>query len=343
MFSLFNGIYDSYLAPSQLNLLIVGAPNAGKSALLERLKVTEIPTRPKSGTSGDNLHPQDLTQTLYIEFVETGAADIAGRRKSSLLKRNEGTISPEELNRRLAVVEAADSSTVASSIKPAVVTKPKRRFLRLNICPAPERYLKSAHDQDEDFEEDDHEEEQKELLASVDHGHSFEEKVRGELNAEGDGHDSFSDPPRRVRCHSKEFDVDSLDLMDGRRSSMQDIPLSSSPGKTNAAAAATTTTTSHNAAKQQWNRASSVQSQPVIQGPPLLQSSAEELYLKPNAKMLSMTKIRPTSECGIIGVLFLSSLPLLIKVSHFVAFCKTNRSWLQPCQARYVRRKMSYF
>jgi hypothetical protein len=36
-----------------------------------------------------------------------------------------------------------------------------------------------------------------------------------------------------------------------------------------------------------------------FQGPKLLQSSSEELYVKPNAKMLSLKKIRPTSKCGI--------------------------------------------
>jgi ribosome biogenesis GTPase A len=64
MFSLFNGIYDSYLAPSEINLLVVGAPNAGKSALLERLKVSEIPTRPKSGST------TNTTRRFYVVSIE---------------------------------------------------------------------------------------------------------------------------------------------------------------------------------------------------------------------------------------------------------------------------------
>ena len=83
MFSLFNGIYDSYLAPSQLNVLIVGGPMTGKSALLERLKVTEIPTRHNKNVQ-NRLGAEQMTKTLHAAFVETGAIDIAGRRKSSI-------------------------------------------------------------------------------------------------------------------------------------------------------------------------------------------------------------------------------------------------------------------
>ena len=69
MFSLFNGIYDSYLAPSQLNLLVVGAPESGKTTLLERLKVTEFPTRPRNGrgdskTVQQRIAAEELPATL---------------------------------------------------------------------------------------------------------------------------------------------------------------------------------------------------------------------------------------------------------------------------------------
>jgi hypothetical protein len=312
MFSLFNGIYDSYLAPTQLNLLIVGPPIAGKSALLERLKVTDIPTstRPRRSTSSlssDNISNshhlgkvEDLTNTLYTAFVATGAADIAGRRKSSILaltgggrnnnnsrsispKRNPST--PEEVNRQFAAAEEETTNEAATALSSnqLTVTKPKRRFFRLNICPAPERYMQSAQDQDDDFEESDHQAEQKELLLAFQDAAS----TTNEYN------DSFSDPPQRVRCHSKEFNVDSLDLMDGRRSSMQDIPLENSCTKK-----ISTSITSKNV--DEYPTRSSRQSPlPRVQGPKLLQSSSEELYVKPNAKMLSLMKIRPTSKCAV--------------------------------------------
>jgi GTPase SAR1 family protein len=46
MFSLASGVYDSYFAAPQLNVLVIGCESVGKTALLERLKVTEFSTKP---------------------------------------------------------------------------------------------------------------------------------------------------------------------------------------------------------------------------------------------------------------------------------------------------------
>jgi hypothetical protein len=69
MFSLLTGVYDSYLAPSQLNLLVVGAPSVGKTALLERLKVTQMPKR---STNKPSTPPAVLTPALQDAFSEGG-------------------------------------------------------------------------------------------------------------------------------------------------------------------------------------------------------------------------------------------------------------------------------
>jgi GTPase SAR1 family protein len=45
MYELASGIYQSYFAPPKLNILIVGIDGAGKTALLERIKVTTIITK----------------------------------------------------------------------------------------------------------------------------------------------------------------------------------------------------------------------------------------------------------------------------------------------------------
>jgi GTPase SAR1 family protein len=288
MFSLFNGIYDSYLAPSQLNILVVGGTNSGKSALLERLKVTEIPTRTK-GNDNTAQTAKEMTQTLYTAFVETGAVDIAGRRKSSIVRITDSDTktkcTPEDINRQLAVAEEAYSSQTKIPPSQPVATAPSKRRFRFNICPAPERYLKSAQDQDEEFEAAEHEEEQKKLLASVDR-----ERSRSPLSLEEEDNAAFSEPPRRVRCHSKEFNVESLDLMDGRTSSLQDIPLSGSLGKCGVPGA------NSNDPQKRSSRRSTTQMQPAIQGSALLQSSTAEYNVKANAKMLPLVKIRPTSK-----------------------------------------------
>jgi hypothetical protein len=293
MFSLFNGIYDSYLAPSQLNVLIVGGPTTGKSALLERLKVTEIPTRHSKNVQ-NRLGAEQMTQTLHAAFVETGAIDIVGRRESSIREmtkqqqQQQSTSSNIKKNLNSSKGETSDH-TPTETKKPAatpsgpVIVKPRKKRFSLNICPAPERYLKSTQDQDEEFVDD--EEERKQLLTPAD-GPSTSKR----LESEGGGglNDSFSDPPQRVRCHSKEFDVDSIDLMDANRSSMQDIPLNESLKQR---ATSNESTTSENSSARQ-----SVQPRPTILGPPLLQESTEEYDLKPKGKMLPLTKIRPTSK-----------------------------------------------
>jgi GTPase SAR1 family protein len=41
MFGLATGIYQSYFSPQQLNILLIGQENTGKTTLLERIKVTQ--------------------------------------------------------------------------------------------------------------------------------------------------------------------------------------------------------------------------------------------------------------------------------------------------------------
>ena len=166
MFSLFNGMYDSFLAPTQLNLLVVGASTSGKSAFLERLKVTDIPTKAggRAGTTHTNARigtEEMMTQTLYQAFVKTGAVDIAGRRKSSILKMTRQTSGGSaaagsnseaddrvaQLNKKLQNAEAVAAVTTAMptpSTQPAVVIQQKKKRFLTNICPAPERYSRSA-------------------------------------------------------------------------------------------------------------------------------------------------------------------------------------------------------
>ncbi len=45
MFGLANGVYQNYFAPPKLSILIVGLDGSGKTALLERIKVTNITTQ----------------------------------------------------------------------------------------------------------------------------------------------------------------------------------------------------------------------------------------------------------------------------------------------------------
>jgi len=159
----------------------------------------------------------------------------------------------------------------------SVVVKQKKRF---SFCPAPRRYSQAA------VQDDDDESEREVLLRD----------------------DSFSSnppPQRRGRSHSKEFDVDTLDLItDGmesmelmaetprvennnRETSMSSIALDDdhpiSP-VTNKALQPTTPEPPQPLHKKEEG----------IIGPAMLQSSPQEYNVKPNGKMLPLRMIRPT-------------------------------------------------
>ena len=382
MFSLFNGIYDSYLAPSQLNLLIVGAPDSGKTAFLERLKVTEIPTRPRKGSGGNKtvqqrIGAEELTATLQDVLIGTGAMEGRRHRTSSMTSFGENSFNNNNFNSNnnnnsihklstktttaaapassasalisaatgVATTTTTTTHTQQSSPSPSapssssnnnnnnninvqtstgsavVVTEKKRRF---SICPAPERYSKSTSDQDDDFimedtaitNDDDNvlDEETEQLLSRN------ENSISNDNNNTAIEHsifmnDSFSsihttgEPPQRVRCHSKEFDFDSLELTDGRRSSMQEIMLDHSDELI--------IDHQHQQLQQQQQQQQQMeqqQSQPPLnpsssavplhqqlpihlqENPSLLQKTTEDYDLKSKSKMLPLRMIRPTSE-----------------------------------------------
>jgi len=328
MFSLFNGIYDSYLAPSQLNLLIVGAQDSGKTTFLERLKVTEIPTRPRKGSGGNKTVQQRLgaeepASTLRDALVETGALKDR-RRTSSMTSFGESSftntlseVSAKKISTDTTAIHAPPSSTSSSSNhnnnnvrtsigNALVVTEKKRRF---SICPAPERYIKSANDQDEDFiiegtKGDVLGEETEQLLSrnndNIDNNRTTLEQSILREDSFSSNH-TINDPPRRVRCHSKEFDINSFDLIDGERSSMQEIMLDHRDQTTVA-----TTAVPHDeqirqqkCQPQQLPSSSALPEQQQIHvqqsfGPPLLQTTTEEYDLKLKSKMLPLRMVRPT-------------------------------------------------
>lgn len=67
MFGLASGVYQSYFAPPKLSILIVGLDGSGKTALLERIKVTNISTQ------------LDVTASSLPPSYPTGAVLVSGR------------------------------------------------------------------------------------------------------------------------------------------------------------------------------------------------------------------------------------------------------------------------
>ncbi len=276
MFSLFNGIYDSYLAPTQLNLLVVGAPESGKTTLLERLKVTEIPSRPRkksTNASQQRITDDEPPETLKKALLDTGAT-MGRSRQRSLSRSSLASAASSKSARPIPVPPEAKPASPKENGNAAVVKKRRNRFAL--FCPAPERYAKASQDQDEVYVE--------------------EEPTNSEIFRE----DSFSSgTPQRGRCHSKEMDVDNLDL-------------SLNEGTDNSIVAETKT--HETIPKPEANqRETSMQSiglddeDPPIStkaplhhqeatGPSLLHSSTQEYDVKANAKMLPLRMIRPTSK-----------------------------------------------
>ena len=299
MFSLFNGVYDSYLAPTQLNLLVVGAPESGKTTLLERLKVTEIPSRPRKGSSSTKTVQQRIAAdepplALKTALLETGATTGRSRHRSlskTSLASASGTSSKNGQPPVSSVATPKGSSadrTVTNKANAVVVTKKKRFSL---ICPAPERYSRASQEQDEEYvDEEETPSSQQEKL--------FQE-------------DSFSsDPPHRVRCHSKEMNVESLDLsttseMDNSMLATDDSNISNVArnGNNNRETSMESIGLDDDHHHPMSPAKAMLQSQQPLHkqgqletGPTMLQSSPQEYNIKANAKMLPLRMIRPTSK-----------------------------------------------
>jgi hypothetical protein len=285
MFSLVTGIYDSYLAPSQLNLLVVGAPGVGKTTLLERLKVTQIPKRPSTRKDGGVVMepPACIAQALQRGGAAPAVA-AAVAAESSSLSSSLSLSSPPRQNNPAAPVLVAPPVNSSSSTTPNATDTPttKRRF---QFCPAPKRYQHSTEDDADDDEE------------FVDDGIVLSREESRPLVDNPVG-DRSPEAPRRVRLHSKEFSINTLDLdndvdndgdndNDDDGNDMQDVEIQE-PAK-------------HVAFEESESKSAPVAAAPTHSTIPLHQEEyLEQFHMKPKAKMLPMDKIRPTSKYNIM-------------------------------------------
>jgi predicted ATPase len=141
MFSLVSGVYDSYFAPTQLNLLVVGASGTGKTALLERLKVTQF-------TKNKKQSPQQAQHQQQPQQVPSTLLPLSLRQHHQVLRQ-----SP--------VISSRNDATIKTKKKPKAskqqqqqqqqATSKRRNFLS---CPAPSRYQKKHESSDEEEEDE---------------------------------------------------------------------------------------------------------------------------------------------------------------------------------------------
>ncbi|VEU35116.1 unnamed protein product [Pseudo-nitzschia multistriata] len=306
MFSLLNGIYDSYLAPTQLNLLVVGAPEAGKTTLLERLKATDLSGKGSSGGRRNPLGAEEPPEALREALFATGAASRL-RHRSGTMASSSGSLAGSggsgngnshgngtgraRVQRNAGPVPTGHGKTNGAAASP-VVRERRRRF---SICPAPERYSRSARDEDQDE------------VYLMDNDDGVDDEAEGLLlgGSASANHHRNGGPPGRRRNHSKEFDVDTLDLItDGidlaqhqpppppgrnqtRATSMQSIDLDVGVGVGVGGS-------DPSLGKDPQAQPQPQQPPPLPRGPALHQSTPEEYHRKAKAKMLPLRMIRPT-------------------------------------------------
>jgi GTPase SAR1 family protein len=188
MFSLVNGIYDSYLAPTQLNLLVVGPPGVGKTALLERLKATALPRRPRKPPS---LSLDALPQTLEQAFQPPGAPS----------ETKTTTATPQKTTTKKVSSSSSSSNTVSPSPSSVVVTQARRRGFAL-ICPAPERYRNSKDDQDEEFVQD-HNDDEPPPMITRSHSKEFSMDEISDIIGTSESQDAAAATPQSTRTPTK--------------------------------------------------------------------------------------------------------------------------------------------
>jgi hypothetical protein len=259
MFSLVSGLYESYLSPPQLNLLVVGAPGVGKTALLERIKVTHVSL--KSNKKNTNKHQLELPPSVKAAFLTPSllAQPTNGAPTATTISSKFDTPLKHTLGNPV-------TTPIPSPQTDATI---RRRLIASLICPAPEKYKPSNQDQDEVFvHDDDDDDSDNSVLDAVDLQQSQLALGEGEEGTLPLHSTSSPDAPPRVRLHSKELDMGHLDLLDEDEDEEQTRLLSTPP----------------------------VQQRPQHHPHSLYQESNQQVHLKPNAKMLPLSKIRPTSK-----------------------------------------------
>lgn len=297
MFSLVNGVYDNYLAPTQINLLIVGPSGVGKTALLERLKVTQFPKRPRQQPS---LSLAPLPPILEEIFVPDDDDENEGEVGESDDKVTETTTTSTDaptaadgketggLSVQLPRMNSVTSSSSLSKTTPrknshrrssshsypptpsVVVTQAQRRGIARLICPAPKRYHDAKDDQDEEFVPYDN----NSITSNGDDDNSLTPQQQSSNEA----------PKLRQRSHSKEFNVDEAMEINGSGTTTppppnkKDAANGIAPSKAGTSKVPQTVRVPQNIAKAH-----------------LVQNNDEEVDRKHNAKMLPLNKIRPTS------------------------------------------------
>ena len=137
MFSLVTGVYESYFASPQVNILVVGAQGAGKTTVLERLKVTTFRKRPPPPGIQQTAMPDELLRLIKGEDID----------EMSCSERSKNSIEPDTETPSKA---RRESTFTSPNISEGMGTPTKARKRLAWVCPAPKRYQVQKDDDDEE-------------------------------------------------------------------------------------------------------------------------------------------------------------------------------------------------
>ncbi|GAX12781.1 hypothetical protein FisN_15Hh260 [Fistulifera solaris] len=140
MFSLASGVYQTYMAPQQVNVLLVGASSVGKTTLLERIKVTQFQ---KQGVVVLDDDDSPFLQELYQ--AEAEEEEELQESSSSLASPLPTSLPGRIVSRRRVVEPRSDESTTTTTTTPT--PRPKKG---LWVCPSPPKYQNTVTDDEED-------------------------------------------------------------------------------------------------------------------------------------------------------------------------------------------------
>jgi hypothetical protein len=164
MFGLVTGVYQTYFGSPELHILLVGAEESGKTALLERLKVTQFsknaPPTPQTPqrtttTTTTTTTPKSTSRTinrmLVSEFQSSTTTTTTTPVTTTKMTSNHHEAITNGTSTRISTSNGNGATpTTTSTISNTQTTTNK--FLSL-ACPAPSRYSNAKEQQEE--EEDD--------------------------------------------------------------------------------------------------------------------------------------------------------------------------------------------
>jgi len=262
MFSLVTGVYDAYLAPVQLNLLVVGGEGVGKTALLERLKVTQFTKNKKIANNKQHNCFEEPERDVPEAFLPLATREKLWHNSSSIRSLHASqellqTPAPKKKKTKKSKPKKKKDQLKEGGESNHNNNPPQQQRRSLLSCPAPSRYSNARAESSSSSSSDE----------------SSGDEEGEESNSHADEHDDDNTPALPER-NGMGNGVTSQDL------SLEDVSLVND--KSEAAKLSKSQTATAEESEQNGNASDS-------------EEEDQEYDLKSASRMLPLHKIRPTS------------------------------------------------